>query len=488
LTKLREIRMAGGALVLATPLALGACAVGPDYHRPALSPAAGYGDRGPTVPGPGPQLAMGAEVDARWWRTFGSPALDALVAEALEKNQTIAAAQASLRAAREAMIAERGALYPSLQASYAPSRQKFAQTLASPLQSGASLYSLTTSQVSVSYAPDLFGGVRRNVESLVAQQEAQRFELEAARLTVATNVVAAAVQDAYLRAQVDADRQVIEDQQRGLGIVERQFELGQASRADLAAQQSALAQAEAALPPAEKQFEVNRDLLAALVGRTPAEPPAQSFDMAALRLPDALPLSVPARLVAQRPDVRVAEAQLHAASAQIGVAAAARWPNVQIDAAAGSAALSYGVSLAHDATFWSIAGNVTQQIFQGGALRHRQRGAEAAYDQALAQYQAAVAGAFQNTADVLHALESDAAADRAARAAEAAADRSLSVAQRQLELGQIGRLDILATEQAALQARVAALQARAGWYGDVAALFQALGGGWWNRGPVPGGD
>lgn len=472
------------AASLVAPLLLAACAVGPNYHRPALSVSAGYGVAAAPSSGE-PRLIQGMDVPAQWWAVYHCADLDALVAQALSNNPTIDAARAALRAAREQVKAQRGAGYPSATASLQPSRQSFAKTLASPLASGANLYDLTTTQVSVAYAPDLFGANARATESLAAQADQQRFELEAARLTLASNVVVAAIQDALLRAQIDETRAIILDQQQTLTSFQRQHRLGQASQADLAAQEALLAQAQATLPPLERQFSINRDLIAALVGRTPGQPLEVRFALQSLSLPAQLPLSLPAQLVEQRPDVRIAEAQLHAASAEVGVATAARWPNLQIDATAGGAALSLTPALGGAANFWSLAANLTQPVYAGGALLHRQRAAEAAYDQAAAQYQATVVGAFQNTADVLHALQTDADALRAMEAAETAAGKSLDIARRQLSLGYASRLAVLSAEQADRQARLALVQARAARYADAAALFQALGGGWWNAPGAP---
>ncbi len=478
----RTVRTAlkGGALI--APLLLAACAVGPNYHRPTLPTSAGY-ERATAQPTSetGPRLASGQDVAADWWRVFGSSELNALIETALKNNPTLTAAKASLRAAHEQVLAQRGAYYPSASLSLQPTRSQFAPTLSSPLENNSFLYTLTTTQLNVSYVPDLFGANRRAVESLVAQQDAQRFELEAARLTIATNVVTAAVQDALLRAQIQQTRAIIADQARTLVSFRRQLELGQASRADIAAQEALLAQAQQTLPPLEKQLEINRDLLASLVGCTPAELDDTPFDLASITLPQDMPLSLPARLVEQRPDVRIAEAQLHAASAQIGAAEAARWPNLELDASGGSATLALGVSLANSATFWNLAATLTQPIFEGGTLLHRKRAAVDAYDQAAAQYQATVIGAFQNTADALHALRADAATDRAAANAEQATAKSLQISKRQLELGDVNLLTVLNAEQTYAQARITALQAKANRYADAAALFQALGGGWWNR-------
>jgi NodT family efflux transporter outer membrane factor (OMF) lipoprotein len=478
------------AAALIAPLLLAACTVGPNYQRPALGPNAGYGAAAtpPARPDSGPTLVAGADVPAQWWQVYRCAELDALVSLALKHNSTIDAARAALRAAQEQVRAQRGASYPQITGGLQPTRQKFADTLASPLSNNEELYSLTLTQVAVGYSPDLFGANRRAVESLRAQADQQRFELGAARLTLASNVVVAAIQDALLRAQIDETRAIIDDNRRTVASFERQLKAGQVSTADLAAQQAALAQAQAALPPLEKAYRLNRDLLAALVGRTPGEPVEVRFDLAALTLPDRLPLSLPAQLVEQRPDVRIAEEQLHAASAQIGVAKAARLPNIELSASVGSAALALVPAFGPASDFWSLTATLAQPIYDGGTLLHRQRAAEAVYDQAAAQYQGTVVGAFQNTADALQAIWTDGEALRTADAAGEASRRSLEIARRQLTAGQGTALAVLSAEQADHQSRLARLQAQASRYDDVAALFQALGGGWWNDGAGVAGD
>lgn len=473
-----------GAAAAATMLLLTGCAVGPNYHRLALSTSSSYGAEAVSpmaaAEAGAPKLISGMDIPAQWWNVFHSAELDALVAQALKNNPTIDAAKAALRSAREQVKAQRGAFFPSLAASIQPSSYRFARTLASPTFAGNSDYNLTTTQLSISYTPDLFGANRRAVESLVAQQEQQRFELEAVRLTLASNVVLAAVQDALLRAEIDTTRAIIVDQQQILASYQQQHSLGQISDADMAAQEALLAQAQAALPPLEKQFGMNRDLLSSYIGHTPGETLDVRFDLDSLTLPERLPLSLPARLVEQRPDVRIAGTQLQAASAAVGIAAAARWPSIQIEGNIGSAALSLTPSFNNTTNFVSIAGTLTQPLFEGGALLHHERAAKAAYDQAAAQYQGTVIGAFQNTADVLHALWTDASALQLAEAAQKASSKSLRIAQRQLGLGDLSRLAVLSAEQADAQVRLTTLQARATRYTDVAALFQALGGGWWN--------
>ncbi len=470
-------------------LLLSACAAGPDYRTPELPPGASIGSDA-TVPVPGPAtaggarrdvVAVGMDIPAQWWGVFHCAELDDLVAATLANNPNLEAAKAALKAAHEFVLAQQGAYYPAVGVSVQPSRQKVARNLASPLASGLSVFNLTTSQVTVSYAPDLFGGNARAVESLVAQEDQQRFELEAVRLTLAANVVLAAITDAMLREQIDQTRMIILAQRQIMDSWRTQRQLGQASSADIAAQDALLAAAEAAMPPIEKQFRINRDLLGALQGRTPGEPLAVRFTFQGMSVPEQLPLSLPAELVRHRPDVRIAEEQLHAACAQIGVAVAARWPSFAIDGSLGTAALALVPEFGAAAQFASIAGTLTQPIFDGGALRHRQRAAEALFDQSAALYRATVIGAFQNTADVLHALWTDADALRGAEAAEAATRTTLEIARRQLALGDVTRLAVLGDEQAENQALVTLLQTRAARYADAVALFQALGGGWWNR-------
>jgi NodT family efflux transporter outer membrane factor (OMF) lipoprotein len=319
------------------------------------------------------------------------------------------------------------------------------------------------------------------VESLTAQTENQRFQLEATYLTLTANVVVGAVQEASLRGQIGAVQETIRIETDLLGILRRQSQLGQAAGIDVAAQEAALAQARQALPPLEKQLAQQRDLLAALAGSYPSEGAAAQFDLASLRLPVDLPVSLPAKLVEQRPDVRAAEATLHSAGAQIGVAVAARLPQLNLTAQVGNQANAVSGLFMPGTNFWTLAAGLTQPIFQGGTLLHKQRAAEAGFEQAAAQYRNTVLTAMQNVADTLHALKSDADALAAAVATERAAARTLEITRRQLQLGQVAYLALLTAEQTDQQARLAVVQAQASRLTDTAALFQSLGGGWWNR-------
>lgn len=478
-----------GSLWLAAAFIVAGCVVGPDFHTPAAPRVEGYTAEplpaqttAADVPGGQAQaFVQGRDIPGQWWTIFHSKALNDLIGQALQTNPDLDAAKGALKEAWENVYAQKGAYYPGVEATFTPTRQKTASILTSPLASGSNIYSLHTAQVSVGYTVDAFGGNRRQVESLKAQADLQCFQLEAAYLTLTSNVVAGAIGEASLRGQIAATRRIIEIQTQSLGLLRKQYELGQVAEADVVAQAAALAQTQAALPPFEKQLAQQRDLLARLAGRFPSEAPAEKFELSTLDLPLELPVSLPSRLVAQRPDVRSAEEQLHSASAQIGVAIANRLPNVTLSADVGSVAAAISQLFTPGTGFWALAGNLTQPVFQGGTLVHRQRAAEAAYDQSLALYRGTVLTAFQNVADTLQAVKCDADALKAAVAAEQAAARTLAIARTQLELGDVSYLALLNAEQTYQQAVTNRVQALANRYADTAALFQALGGGWWNR-------
>jgi NodT family efflux transporter outer membrane factor (OMF) lipoprotein len=329
--------------------------------------------------------------------------------------------------------------------------------------------------------PDVFGLNRRTVESLKAQEEQARFALVATDITLSSNVVAGAIQEASLRDQIAATNELIAINTDMLRMVRNEFAKGLATGLDVAAQESQLAQVTATLPPLLKQLAQQRDLLAALSGNYPSEGPAEQFELSTMQLPRELPVSLPSRLVEQRPDVRQAEENLHAASAQIGIAVANRLPNITLTANAGAMALEAGQIFTPGTGFWTLAGSLTQPIFEGGALLHKERAARDAYVQAEEQYRSTVLIAFQNVADSLNALEQDANALRAAAVAKDAAGTTLDLTKRQLQSGTANYLAVLNAEQSYQQAVINLVQAQANRYADTAALFQALGGGWWNR-------
>ena len=487
--KLRVFQPAAiAALLLST-----SCVVGPKFNKPAPPAGAGY-TPGPVATttstpnvtgGEAQRFVDGADIPGQWWTLFHSKELDGLIERSLKSSPDLKAAQAALVVARETMLAQRGAYYPSVSAGFSATRAKSSASLSPVTNTSALNYSLYTPQVSVSYVPDVFGLNRRTVESLQAQEQQARFALAATHITLSSNVAAGAIQEASLRAQIQVTRELISINTNMVKILREQYAKGYADRLDVAAQEAQLAQITATLPPLIKQLEQQRDLLNLLSGSFPNQELAEKFELASLQLPQELPLSLPSQLVEQRPDVRQAEENLHSASAQIGVARANRLPSFALTADAGSMA----VVLSHLATgnngFWDVGASVTQPIFQGGTLLHRERAAKAAYDQANEQYRGAVLTAFQNVADTLHALHQDAEALKAAAAAKDAAAITLELSKKQLESGYVNYLSLLSAEQGYQQAEMNLVQAQANRYADAAALFQALGGGWWNRNDIP---
>jgi len=474
----------------AASLALAGCAAGPDFKPPAPPQVSGYTAHPVATTAATLGVAGGAAQDFQrfgdihgdWWTLFHSQPLDALIARALQNNHDLKAAQAALQAAHEDVLAQRGAFLPAVSAGLNASREKDPSAALAPVPSNnAYLYSLFTPQLSISYSPDLFGLNRRTRESLQAQEQSARFQMVAAWTTLTTNVVVTAVQEASLREQVDATRKLVDLEKHSLAILQLRFEKGDASRLDVAAQQSQLAQAEAGLPALVKQSAATQHALAVLVGVFPDQAPAEVVTLADLHLPGMLPVSLPSKLVAQRPDVRQARANLHAASAAVGIAAAERLPSIELTANAGSTALAISKVFTTGTGFWSIAASLTAPIFEGGQLMHQERAAKATYAEAAEQYRGTVLTAFQNVADTLVALDQDAKGLQAAARAEQAARMTLDLSQLQLKHGYIGTFELLAAQQAYQQARIALIAAEANRFADTAALYQALGGGWWHH-------
>jgi NodT family efflux transporter outer membrane factor (OMF) lipoprotein len=469
--------------------ALSGCAVGPNFQPAAAPPADGYvpgklaspaADRGgPRVAGQ--HFVNGADVSAKWWAAFKSQPLNDLIRQSVDHNPNLQAAEAAIKNAQYNALAQRGLFFPQLTGD--SSSQKFlianpGQIPPIPTTGPQSIYTLFTNQLTVSFTPDIWGGNLRAVENLDAVAEQQLFQLDAAYLALTSNVVTAAIQEASLRGQIAATKRIIGIERDLLDILKRQFSFGQAAQADVLAQDAALAQAEQLLPPLEKQLAQQRDLLTSLAGQLSADEIVQKFDLAHLKLPTNLPVSLPSRLVDQRPDVRAAEANMHSASAQVGVAIAARLPNIVLSANGGSAAYNLPQSFAAGTGFYTIGAAATAPIFDGFTLYNKQKAAEAALDQAEAQYRATVVTAFQNVADALRALQTDTRAVQAAVRAETTAKASLDIVQTQLNAGQVNQLAVLNAQQTYLTAAVVRVQTDANRLSDTAALFMALGGGW----------
>lgn len=476
---LYKVTAAGLAAVL-----VASCALGPDFERPA-APDAGYSPRPlpsetTSVEGPGgaaQRFVPGETVAGDWWTLFQSPALNALVAEGIANSPTLEAAEAALRQTQELYKAERDTFFPYVEGTAGFNRQQSYQGFQGP---GAtrSPYSIATAQVSVSYAPDIFGGTRRRVEGFSARAENARFQREAAFLTLTSNVVLTAIEDASLSAQVAATEDILAAQDQQLQVLRRQLELGGIPEVQVLQQLTAVAQTRASLAPLQKAQAAARNRLSALVGRFPNEDKGEVIDLAQLTLPRDLPVSLPSVLVAQRPDIRAAEANFHAASADVGVATANLFPQITLNASYGSSAGRIEDLFSPGTAIWGIGAGLLQPIFRGAELIHRKRAIVAAYDAAAAQYRGTVLTAFQNVADVLRALELDAMALAAQVESERAARENFDIARLQLETGGTSFLAFLDAQRSYQQARIALVLAQANRFSDTAALFVALGGGW----------
>lgn len=489
---------------------LGGCAAGPDFKRPAPPVATGYSPK-PMVNYTVSADALGGvsqhfdpkkDIPYDWWELFKSTELNNLVEQAFKANPDIKAVQAALHQAQEYVAAQQGYFYPTIGANYSFSRTKLAgnnggnapgiqnngdnlQTYSNPSgpapYNGPIYYNYHTAQFTVGFVPDVFGLNRRQVESLQAQADIQRFQLEASYITLASNVVAAAIQEASLRAQIAAMEKVVSINKENLAIMQAQEKQGYLSELVVSAQVSALSQSEQALIPMRLQLEQTRDMIRALAGGSPDKDVPETFRLSELQLPQELPLSLPSKLVEQRPDVRAAEEQLHAASAQYGVSIANLMPQFSIAGDVGGMAPTPGWMFKGGGGFFDLASNVAYTIFDGGTLRAQSRAARDAMTQAGAQYRSTVIAALQNVADTLHAIQSDAAALQEASKNEQAMLKARDMMRVQYETGYVSYQTLLAADQNYQQSIITLSQAQANRFGDTAALYQALGGGWWNR-------
>jgi NodT family efflux transporter outer membrane factor (OMF) lipoprotein len=467
---------------------LTSCAVGPNYHAPAAPKTEGFtpdalpGATEATAVsgGEAQRFAFGGDLPGQWWTLFGSQELDALIAQALKQYPDIAAQQAALRAARENVRAEQGVFAPQVQGTANQQRAKISGASISP-GFPSFITSLYQASVNVSYTFDVFGGERRTLEGLRAQVDNQIYQLEASVLTLTSNVAASAIGLAATREQIEVTHQIIAVEEQQLRLIERQYESGARTRADLLQQQSNLASVRATLPALQQQLASYEHALAALTGQYPHDAAHVALKLSDLKLPEEIPVSLPSALVAQRPDIQAQAALMHQASAGIGVATANMLPQLTLTGSAGGESLVWSSLLQSGSSVWSIASGVTQPIFEGGSLRAKRRAALDLYDQTSAQYRLVVLNAFQNVADTLTALDNDAQALKAQNDAVTSANAGIELIQRQYEAGAVSYVTLLTAQQAYQQARIAYVRALSSRFTDTVTLFQALGGGWWNR-------
>ncbi|HXQ21430.1 MAG TPA: efflux transporter outer membrane subunit [Candidatus Acidoferrales bacterium] len=471
---------------------LSGCAVGPDFVRPAapdvktytagealdrLSPGAGETEQ---------RFIVGQEISAEWWELFRSSDLSAAVQQAIAGNQTLAVAEATLARAQEALTVARAAFYPQINAAANALRQQTSASRSAVQQT--STFNVFSLGPSVSYSPDVFGGTRRQVEQQAALAENQDYQLAAAYLTLTGNAVSQAINIAGTRLQIKTTEELVADDDKNLSLVRTKFDVGKAARTDVLTAETQLANDRALLPPLRQQLSVARHALSVLLGKFPAEWSPPDFDLAQLTLPGELPVSLPSELVHQRPDILAAEAQLHAASAAIGVATAQMYPSITLSASVGQQALTPDALFQGSSTVWSLASGLTAPIFQGGALTAQRREAVDAYTGSLATYRQTVLQAFDQVADTLDALAYDADLVADERRALDLADASLDLQRLSYGEGKSDLLQLLDSERLDQQARLGYARAQAQRFQDTAQLFVAMGGRWWKAslGPLAG--
>lgn len=463
-------------------LALAACAVQPP--QPQLPPT----PEGFTTPGlEGVHFTGGIHAPEPWWYLFRSPALNALVQQALDGSPTLARAQGKLREAEATLEARTGATrYPRIDAKLSANRIDVQpEALGVPALPVPMPFNLYLASVGVSYDLDLAGAHRNELRALQSEVDHQRFQLEAARAMLAGNVVTAAIREAALRAQIAQTEELLALQAKQLAITEKLQAIGTAAPADVAAARSTLAQARAGLPELRRQLEQVRHRLAVYLGQPPAAAQDTRIRLVDLYLPGALPAVMPSELARRRPDIAAAEALLYAAAARVGVAQANFYPQISLTATAGTLASQAGDLFGPGSAFYLLGASLTQPLFRGGELKARKRAADAAYEQAGAAYREVVLQGFQEVADAMRALEADARKLREHAEATDQARIAQGIADARFQAGGLSEYALLGSRRKLEEARLQLTQASADRAADTAALLQALGGGWWVPGEPP---
>jgi NodT family efflux transporter outer membrane factor (OMF) lipoprotein len=468
---------------------LAGCAVGPDFESPLAPDTQSYTEtalpeKTVETKGPGGRaqfFCMGKDIPGEWWELFHSEPLNELIDQAIKNNPTLQAAQAALQKAEETLNVSIANLFPFVDGQFIPRRQQFNADQFNQNVPPVT-FNLYNAQVNVSYTLDVFGGIRRDIESSTALVENQKFLTEAAFLTLTANVVTSAIKEASLRDQIQATKDLIVSQERVLDITKKKFALGGSSRLDVLTQETQLAQVQATLPLLEIQLSQTRNALSVLIGEVPSKSKLPIFHLADLALPQDLPVSIPSAFIQQRPDIRSAEAILHSKSALIGVATANLLPNVVLNGSNyGWSSIKLDQLFLKSSIFWNLITTITQPIFHGGQLIAQREAAIDDFEQACALYKQAVLTGFQNVADTLNALELDAQFLKIQTEAEVSAKKALDITQSQYTIGGVDYVALLLAQRQYHTARIEQIKAQASRYTDTAALFQALGGGWWNR-------
>jgi len=476
--------------ISAVCLLITGCAAGPDFEAPTLSNQAKLTANPlptqllsvPNMAGGGSQAYVDQlKVPADWWTLFESKDLNRIVDAALHKNPNLQAADAALRSAQSTARAQTGVYFPSVGINASGVRQQVPPAFFGQSTGEPNIYNLYNANISVAYKVDLFGGSRRLVESAKAQAEYQQFQLEATYLSLTTNVVNAAIREAAQREQLEATQTILQSQQNLAKLIDQQFAIGTVSRIDTSSQNTLVANSQTQLYSFDKNLSVTRNMLVAYTGSYPGSADLPQFRLANLHLPSEIPKVIPTDLVRQRPDIRAAEAALRASNAQVGVATANLLPQLNLTAAYGSEALTTSALFGPGTAMWNLGAGIFQPLFQGGTLRAQRDAAKAAYEQAAANYEGTVVNAFQEVANALKALEASANTLASAASAEKNAGVNLNLVTQQYKLGSTNYLAVLSSQTQYQQAKINLIQAQADRYTSTAALYAAIGGGWWNR-------
>ncbi|MBU6467937.1 MAG: efflux transporter outer membrane subunit [Betaproteobacteria bacterium] len=467
-------------------LLLSGCAVGPDFKSPAAPSVTSY------TKGSNPseitanakdthgatQHLIAKELPHNWWTMFGSEPLNQMVELALKNNPNLESLQQTLLSAQQSAYAQEQSLtIPSIDASVKETKQRF-NPAAFGQPSPPSIFSLTNASVNIAYNLDIFGGIRRQIEAAYAQADAQAFTYEAARITLEANVVTTAIKRAAVKTQIDLTQKIIQQQEELFHITELRYQLGAVSQADVAVAKESLAKIKNTLPDLDNQYLRLDHQLAVYLGQLPSQSNVASLNLAEIKLPQDLPLSVPSELVHQRPDILVSEAQLHAATAQVGVALSGEYPAISINASYGTLSANPSTVFSRNSAVWSLSSGIVQPLFHGGALKAQTEAAQALLKSAALQYQQTVLNAFQNVADSISTLETDGQYLNQSYQTYDATSEQMNLIQQQFDTGSMSYMQLISAQLHQEQSAIALSQAKANRLNDTAAFFLALGGGW----------
>src|SRR6201998_250046 len=480
--------------IVAAVLGMGVagCTVGPDFEVPKPPSVTRYTSPGETIVSgpdatkgvPRQAIAIGERVTANWWTLFRSSKLDLLVKQAIAGNLTLESAKARLAQAREAIAVASSALYPQmgLAATVTEERQS-AETFGLtpnvfPLPSSFNLFQVGPT---ASYTPDLFGQTHRRIEQQVALAEYQSDQLDAAYLSLTGNTASQALQVAAVRSQLKALNDILAIDRQNVELVRKQRQAGTVPDSDVIVAESQFAADETLKPGLEQQLSVAKHTLAVLIGRAPGNWSPPDFDLAAFTLPHRLPVSIPSQLVHQRPDIQAAEAQLHAASAQIGIATAQLYPSITLSAGISASSLNGADLFNPSGLVWSVASGLAQPVFDGGMREAERRAALAAFKESAADYQQTVLQAFGPVADSLQALKHDTDLLVAQKHALSMASEAVRLQRINYGSGGSGVIGLLDAQRQYQQAQLGYVRAEAQRYQDTGQLLVARGGGGWHQ-------